>query len=97
MKNEMERKKTLAYHVPYNAREIGWSAIVVWRDPKDENHRHVTLPWEVAIDISPKERQTLARLGKAICKSIASFMKSERKKLRAKTKKTVKPAKKGTA
>lgn len=96
MKENKTRKKSLAYHVPSDARDIGWAAIVVWRDPKDDNHRHITIPWEEAKDTTTKERQTLARLGKAISKSISSFMKAERKKLRAKTKKAVSTSRKGS-
>lgn len=76
MKRET-RSKTLNYTIPADAKEFGWMAFVLWRDPKD-GHRHATVPWEVAVDISPEDRRTLHRLDRAIVKCIWRLSKDER-------------------
>lgn len=87
-KTDVEKKKTFVYHVPSDAREIGGAAFVVWRNPKIENHIHITVPWEVSPSATSKERNILIRFGKVIEECVSAFMKSEKSNRDEKAKKT---------
>lgn len=87
-KTAVEKEKTFVYHVPSDAREIGSAALIVWRNPNDENHIHVTVPWETATFATEKERNILRRFGKMIEECVSAFMKSEKANRDAKAKNT---------
>lgn len=71
------RIKQLEYHVPAGAKEMGWAALVLWRNPKD-GHRRIVAPWGMSADITPQDRRTLHRFSKALSECIDNFAKSER-------------------